>query len=169
MEVAFPTSSFECPICTDKHLETPEETPTDAEEPREMPLRLPCRHILGAACITRLARQTNASSCVICILTPECTQKRKPIPCGLQLRSLPSCEGRRSFKTLRQSNGGHKMMPNFAKICRKRTGAKRSSMRSNSGMRLATRICSGSWRTGYVELSLRLLSATFYLPLNSTI
>lgn len=54
LEVTVPTPNLECPICTDRYLETPEESPID-EESREIPLRLPCNHILGAACIGRLA------------------------------------------------------------------------------------------------------------------
>lgn len=86
MEVTMPTSDLECPICIDRYLE---ETSTD-EEPREMPLRLSCRHILGAACISRLARQANASSCLVCplcrasydhTLTPEQKEAKSNVDC----------------------------------------------------------------------------------------
>lgn len=106
MEVSVPTSNLECLICTDKHLETPEETPTDAEEPRKMPLRLPCRHILAAACITRLARQANASSCVVCpfciashkhILTPECTQEKGANSMRITIEIFTQLRGQEKF------------------------------------------------------------------------
>lgn len=107
-EVTMPTSDLECPICIDRYLKTPEETSTD-EEPREMPLRLSCRHILGAACISRLARQANASSCVVCplcrasydhILTPDFTREKEAKSMWIAIEIFSRLRGQEKFQDI---------------------------------------------------------------------
>lgn len=124
MKITVQIPSLEYPICADKYLRTPEETPTNEEEPREMPLRLPCRHILGAACITCLARQANASSCVVCpccrashqhILTPECTQEKEAKFMWVAIEIFTRLRGQENFQTL-QRRAGREQAPS-GQVC----------------------------------------------------
>lgn len=68
-EVTVPSVGPDCPICYFPYLQTAnDESPaaTDNSDWKEIPVRLPCGHILCEKCVHHLAWDANASSGVLC-------------------------------------------------------------------------------------------------------
>lgn len=76
MEVTIPTPGPNCPICTNPYLKVPEENLFGTEQ-IEIPVRLPCGHIMGLKCVHRLAWDANASTGVVC---PFCRASHNHMP-----------------------------------------------------------------------------------------
>lgn len=92
MEVTIPTREEPnnyCPICTNPYncIKIPEReqhqfgtthtTKKQEETTEEIPVRLPCDHIMGLKCVFRLARGANASTGVVC---PFCRASHNHVP-----------------------------------------------------------------------------------------
>lgn len=78
MENAAPAPGHECPICYTPYLTiSSQEKPGGSQGLQEIPVRLPCGHILGLICIHRLAWNANASTCVVC---PFCRASHNHVP-----------------------------------------------------------------------------------------
>lgn len=65
MEVTIPTPGPNCPICTNPYIKIPERHQSGTKQ-IEIPVRLPCGHIMGLKCVFRLAWAANASTGVVC-------------------------------------------------------------------------------------------------------
>lgn len=66
-EVTVPSIGPDCPICYDPYIRIANDTiPTDASDRKEIPLRLPCGHVLCKKCVHRVAWHANASTGVVC-------------------------------------------------------------------------------------------------------
>lgn len=77
MGVAVPTLGPECPICANSYIRNLEEQSLGGEVPKEIPVRLPCGHIIGRKCIHYLAWHANASTGVVC---PFCRANHNHMP-----------------------------------------------------------------------------------------
>lgn len=87
LDVTVPSPEPECPICRSVYLRNLDEEDAYVPHPceddgidgerNEMPLRLPCGHILGQECIICLVREAPASIGVLC---PLCRAKHNHIP-----------------------------------------------------------------------------------------
>lgn len=71
MEVTIPTPEPNCPICTNPYIKISEQRKI------EIPVRLPCGHVMGLKCVFRLARGANASTGVVC---PFCRASHNHVP-----------------------------------------------------------------------------------------
>lgn len=80
LEAIIPSPEPECPICTNTYLKNLEDVPASGEA-REIPIRLPCGHILGLECIVILAVRANSSSGVLC---PFCRARHNHVPTSWQ-------------------------------------------------------------------------------------
>lgn len=76
MEVTIPSPGPNCPICTNPYIKIPEE-PLYVTEQIEIPVRLPCGHIMGLKCVYHLAWGANASTGVVC---PFCRASHNHMP-----------------------------------------------------------------------------------------
>lgn len=94
LDVTVPSPEPECPICRSTYLENLDEEDAYVPHPyeddminggrKEMPLRLPCGHILGQECIICLVREAPASIGVLC---PLCRAKHNHIPISWEVTS----------------------------------------------------------------------------------
>lgn len=84
-EVTVPSIGPDCPICYDPYLQSANgESPTDNSDRKEIPLRLPCGHILCEKCVRHLAWHANASTGVLC---PFCRASFNHMPITADLES----------------------------------------------------------------------------------
>lgn len=76
IEVTVPNPGPDCIICTNPYIRNSQE-PLFGKEQVEIPVRLPCGHIMGLNCLYRLAWSANASTGVIC---PFCRASHNHMP-----------------------------------------------------------------------------------------
>lgn len=66
-EVTVPSIGPDCPICYDPYIRIAnDKIPIDDSDRKEIPLRLPCGHVLCKKCVRHVAWHANASTGVIC-------------------------------------------------------------------------------------------------------